>query len=112
MSSCLNSMDYGTGINPSNAIPGGHNLTAGCPLTSTVWMSCQDSDCSPNGKCQGPPSFAGPTGCISNNSILNGTDLSSSSVGVLIQPQYMVWPVTIHPISTVGVKLWVQVIMI
>ena len=81
MSSCLNPQDYGLGI-PSNAIVGGHDLIAGCPPTSTVWDSCQDSDCSPNGKCQGPPSFAGPTGCISNNSILNGNDLNTNSVPI------------------------------
>jgi len=75
LSSCLNSMDYGTSI-PSAPIPGGHALTPGCPLTSTVWDTCQDSSCSPNGQCLGPPSNPSPTGCISNNSILNGFNVA------------------------------------
>jgi hypothetical protein len=80
LSSCLNPMDYGTNI-PSQSIPNGHNLTPGCPLTSTVWQTCQDGDCSPNGQCLGPPTNPSPTGCISNNSILNGFDVTGQVTG-------------------------------
>lgn len=78
LSSCLNSMDYGTAI-PSTPIPSGHNLLPGCPPSSTVWQTCQDSNCSPNGVCLGPPSNPSPTGCISNNSILNGFDVTGTA---------------------------------
>ena len=79
LSSCLNSMDYGTGI-PSQAIPGGHDLIANCPPSSTVWDTCEDQNCSPNGVCMGPPSNLSPTGCISNNSILNGFNIASDPI--------------------------------
>lgn len=69
---CLNPMDYGTGIGPSISIPNGHNLVAGCPSTSTVWQTCEDANCTPNGRCMGPPNATQPTGCISANSPLNG----------------------------------------
>ena len=69
---CLNPMDYGTGIGPSISIPYGHDLIAGCPSNSTVWNTCEDANCTPNGRCLGPPNATQPTGCISANSPLNG----------------------------------------
>jgi len=70
--SCANPMDYGTAI-PTTPIAGpGHNLVAGCG-SGTVWQTCNDDPCSPNGLCLGPPSTPAPTGCIQDGSPLTNS---------------------------------------
>jgi len=72
---CANPMDYGT-QQPSIPIPGpGHNLNNGgisydCLPPSTVWSTCVDDPCTPNGYCPGPPSVTAPTGCLERGSPL------------------------------------------